>query len=61
LLRSPLLAALDPMRLENCVDERRERGALREYEKSTNQNENYYNREEPELLSLSHEIPDLMG
>src|SRR6267142_5180393 len=46
-------------RSEQRVDERRHRGSLREHDQAPEQEQNDDDREEPELLSLAHERPEL--
>src|SRR4029078_5069975 len=45
--------------LEDCVDERRQSGALRKHEQPADEHEHNENRKKPEFLPLTHECPEL--
>ena len=46
-------------RLEQCVDEGRNCGTLREYQQDTEENQRNHNGGQPVLFVLSHELPEL--
>src|SRR5437899_1475024 len=47
------------LRSEQGVDERRHRRSLREHDQAAEQQEHEDDRQQPELLPLSHECPEL--
>src|SRR5690606_35993040 len=49
----------DPSMLEDRVDEGRQRRALRKDQQRADQHHDDDNRQQPELLALAHEHPDL--
>src|SRR5437016_1827346 len=58
-VESVLTTASSPARSEQGVDEGRHRRSLREHDQAAEQQKDDDDRQEPELLPLSHEGPEL--